>query len=91
MQRAGDRIIIRTYERGVEDETLACGTGTVAAALASVIENVAEVSGIKAETRGGLLEVRFRRKGRVSFSDIWLIGPAKHVFEGIADTDDFTD
>ena len=88
VQRALDHIIIRTYERGVENETLACGTGTVAAALASVIDSHSKDVSIKAETRGGLLEVRFRHKGRLSFSDIWLIGPAKHVFEGIVDTDD---
>ncbi len=90
VKRAGDHIIIRTYERGVENETLACGTGTVASAIASVIESPRQDANIIAETRGGMLEVRFRRRGRVSFSDIWLIGPAKHVFEGIVDTDDIT-
>ena len=88
VQRASDHILIRTYERGVENETLACGTGSVAAALASVIDSPSKGESIKTETRGGMLEVRFRRTGRLSFSDIWLTGPAKHVFEGIVDTDD---
>ena len=90
-ERGRDHILIRTYERGVENETLACGTGSVAAALASVIDSPSKVESIKTKTRGGMLEVRFRRTGKLSFSDIWLIGPAKHVFEGIADTDDYTD
>jgi len=72
---------IRTYERGVEGETLSCGTGVTAAAL-SLVDNQHLSSGvIHVNAVGGKLKVGFKRNGNV-FSDIWLIGPATFVFKG---------
>ena len=71
---------IRTYERGVEDETLACGTGVTAAALAYALRHkTAEETTV--EARGGTLAVRFRADG-AGFREVWLCGPATPVFEG---------
>ncbi len=87
VEPADNKIRIRTYERGVENETLACGTGSVAAALCAVIEKELYSNNIKIDTRGGLLEINFRRTGKTAFTDIWLTGPAKLVFEGKIDID----
>ncbi|NND77949.1 MAG: diaminopimelate epimerase [Flavobacteriales bacterium] len=74
-------IKMRTYERGVEGETLSCGTGVTAAALAHANGNEGE---IYVETKGGKLLVKYVRDGNV-FKDIWLCGPAKKVYEGELD------
>jgi diaminopimelate epimerase len=72
---------IRTYERGVENETLACGTGSVATALVSAAGGEVR-SPVRLATRGGEeLTVYFRRRGTV-FSDVYLEGEADLVFEG---------
>jgi diaminopimelate epimerase len=73
---------VRTYERGVEDETLSCGTGVTAAAMAYAIKNniQGEIS-VPIQTKGGNLEVRFHRNER-KFTQVFLIGPAVKVFEG---------
>ena len=74
-------IAIRTYERGVEDETLACGTGMVASALIHATLSGAP-SPVKVLVKGGdTLEVGFTRDGD-SFRDVTLTGPAVIVFEG---------
>lgn len=75
---------IRTYERGVEDETLACGTGVTAAAIASYRRRglSAGYAEIPVHAQGGDLAVRFHANADGSFSDIWLCGPAEQVFEG---------
>jgi diaminopimelate epimerase len=80
-RRGDDRIAIRTYERGVEDETLACGTGVVASALIySALENVA--GPIHVLVKGGdELSVSFKRDSE-QFTDVTLTGPADFVFEG---------
>ena len=75
-------ISIRTYERGVEDETLACGTGVVAAAIASAFSSTIAVADWKVHARGGQLRVTFNRIGPQAFSDVRLIGPAVEVFTG---------
>lgn len=73
---------LRTYERGVEQETLACGTGAVAVALAAAKLNLLS-SPIKVMPRSGdLLTVSFRRSGK-EFLEIRLQGPARNVFQGI--------
>ncbi|MEJ6736666.1 MAG: diaminopimelate epimerase [Flavobacteriales bacterium] len=72
---------IRTYERGVEDETLSCGTGVTAAALSLADTNKLAAGVISINAVGGILKVGFKRNGNV-FSDIWLIGPATLVFKG---------
>ena len=71
---------IRTYERGVEDETLACGTGTVASALVSSYKNLVKPP-VKVETRGGeILKVDFDPSNE---SDVFLEGLTRIAFEGI--------
>ena len=79
-----DCIFVRTYERGVEDETLACGTGVTAAAIASYLHRGFERgrTEIPVHAKGGDLAVRFQANGDGYFSDIWLCGPAEQVFEG---------
>jgi diaminopimelate epimerase len=85
---ADNTIFVRTYERGVEDETLSCGTGVVASALAASFRGY--TSPVKIKALGGDLSVEFKsnRSGLPVagqdgiFTDIFLIGPAKLVFEG---------
>ncbi|NOT37927.1 MAG: diaminopimelate epimerase [Saprospiraceae bacterium] len=77
-----EEINIATYERGVENETLACGTGIAAAAYYSAIFN--KLSGqqtIKVNAKGGALEVQMTIDGSRA-TDIWLTGPAKRVYSG---------
>ena len=82
-----DGLCIRTYERGVEDETLACGTGVTAAALAHFRrgKGMPGAAGIQVQAKGGNLKVRFTAHADGSFSDIWLCGPAQRVFDGNID------
>jgi diaminopimelate epimerase len=76
-----DIIYIRTYERGVEEETLACGTGVTAAAIAAAIESKSDRNDYQIKALGGDLNVRFVREGDV-FTQVWLRGPAALVFYG---------
>lgn len=81
----GSNLFVRTYERGVENETLSCGTGVTASALAAALEGVAPESGaVAVETTGGSLNVHYHRRGD-GFDNIWLEGPAKFVFTGTID------
>lgn len=77
---------VRTYERGVEGETLACGTGSTAAALAASC-HLAMPEGnavFRVLTRSGeILRVYFHKKKDCSFSDVWLEGGAKIVYKGV--------
>ncbi|MDD5449213.1 MAG: diaminopimelate epimerase [Candidatus Omnitrophica bacterium] len=74
---------IRTYERGVEDETLACGTGSVASALLAHYLKLTKKSPVAVETRGGeVLKVYFDFKDD-RFSDVWLEGSAAIAYKGI--------
>jgi diaminopimelate epimerase len=80
-----DHISIRTYERGVEDETLACGTGMVASALIHHLLTGAP-SPIKVDVAGGdTLEIGFDKTGDQAFTNVTLTGPADFVFEGEID------
>lgn len=80
-------IRVRTYERGVEDETLACGTGSVASALIAAALGEAE-SPVQVKTRGGeLLTVSFQREGAHSFSDVFLEGDTCLIYEGVLKRD----
>lgn len=81
VQEVDNGIFVRTYERGVEDETFSCGTGVTAAALTAAPPEEGTYN-IPVETLGGHLEISFTRTGERSFSDIWLCGPATLVFEG---------
>ena len=74
-------IFVRTYERGVEDETLSCGTGVTASAIASVLAGHFDINIINVTTRGGNLSVEFKVK-KNKITDIWLCGPAIFVFKG---------
>jgi diaminopimelate epimerase len=75
-------IEIRTYERGVEDETLACGTGMVASALIHHLLTGAP-SPVKVDVAGGdTLEIGFERTADGAFRNVTLTGPADFVFEG---------
>lgn len=74
-------IIVRTYERGVEDETYSCGTGITASALIFA-HNENGFNRIEVQTKGGHLAVEFEKTGPKSFENIWLCGPAVFVFKG---------
>jgi diaminopimelate epimerase len=78
----GEPWLIRTYERGVEGETLACGTGTVAAGAALAARGEAELP-VGFRSRGGeALQVRAALDGRQA-SDVWLRGQGKLVFRAV--------
>ena len=83
-QKRPDEIIVRTYERGVEDETLSCGTGVTASALACY-HNELGYNDVRVITKGGKLTVKYDRVGENYFENIWLCGPAVKVFEGTID------
>jgi len=73
---------IRTYERGVEDETLSCGTGATAAAIAMHFMKKSSSDNIVLETKGGALHVSFHYADGV-YSNVWLSGAANFVFQGV--------
>lgn len=76
-----DHLFVRTYERGVEDETFSCGTGVTAAALINA-HNDAGFNHVDVKTLGGNLFVEYEKTGEETFHDIWLCGPARQVFKG---------
>ncbi len=76
-----DKIFVRTYERGVENETLSCGTGVTAAALVCY-HNENGFNEVEVKTLGGKLNVEFDRIDDGKFRNIWLCGPAQRVFDG---------
>jgi diaminopimelate epimerase len=77
-----DKIIVRTYERGVEDETYSCGTGVTAAALVCW-HNENGFNDVEVKTLGGKLNVEFDRLDDDRYVNIWLTGPANKVYEGM--------
>lgn len=84
-QEKPDAITVRTYERGVEDETLSCGTGVTASALVCY-HNEVGYNDVTVTTKGGELVVKYDRYNDNSYTNIWLCGPAEKVFEGKTET-----
>ena len=82
IQREGDQLFVRTYERGVENETYSCGTGVVAAAICAALNDGTDKTAYRIKTMGGDLSVSFRRSGPDRFEDIILEGPAVFIFSG---------
>ena len=80
----GDHILVATYERGVEDETLSCGTGVTAAAIAFAIHTKKGLGEhqVAIQTKGGELSVNFTAAPDQTFQDVWLNGKATKVFTG---------
>ncbi|MGD2174547.1 MAG: diaminopimelate epimerase [Candidatus Brocadiaceae bacterium] len=82
VQPVGERAIdIRTYERGVEAETLACGTGAIAAAVVSSALGHVEGPPVNVGVRGGQLVIDFRRDG-AGIRDVRLSGDARFIYQG---------
>ncbi len=77
-----DSLTVRTYERGVEDETLSCGTGVTASAIASFFRGEITSLPVKVFTRGGELQVSFFPTEDGDFADVFLTGEAMPVFRG---------
>jgi diaminopimelate epimerase len=82
-----DGIYVRTYERGVEDETYSCGTGVTAAALMSA-HNDNGFNRVEVKTQGGHLSVEFDKVDDDHFTNIWLCGPAELVYKGVIELAD---
>jgi diaminopimelate epimerase len=78
----GDGISIRTYERGVYDETMACGTGATACAAASLLLRKLKEGVVSVSTRGGVLRIEVREDGRA-----FMTGPATKVYDGSIEVD----
>lgn len=76
-----DIIMVRTYERGVEDETYSCGTGVTASALMFAHNDIG-FNRIEVKTKGGYLAVEFNKVNDTTFNNIWLCGPATFVYKG---------
>ncbi|MEZ5013065.1 MAG: diaminopimelate epimerase [Chitinophagales bacterium] len=85
VERLDDGVFVRTYERGVEDETLSCGTGVTAVAIAYGTEKYLQPGkqSIPVKTLGGNLRVEYTLSESGLITDVILIGPAEFVFEGI--------
>jgi diaminopimelate epimerase len=82
VERTGeDSIYVRTYERGVEDETMSCGTGVTASALLNA-HNENGFNRVEVKTPGGNLSVEFNKIDEEHFENIWLCGPAEFVYKG---------
>lgn len=81
-QKSKSEIRVETYERGVEDETLSCGTGVTACGLIQLAKHP-DLNRVSVETKGGNLSVEAKANGAGGFNSIWLIGPATSVFHGL--------
>ena len=91
VQVTGDGAIrMRTYERGVENETLACGTGATAAAIVTGFTRQPRIDRYTVAVPGGSLSVRFSHEpGTQVYTDVRLTGPARRVFTGTFDSENF--
>jgi diaminopimelate epimerase len=84
IERKNEGLWVRTYERGVENETLACGTGVTAACIvAGLTQKSTKKNSCEAITPGGKLFVKFNQVDENTFDNIWLEGPALFVFEAM--------
>ena len=84
VEKGTDKLLIGTYERGVEDETLSCGTGVTAAALSFAVNNSKTTDNqVNIQSKGGDLTVSFQKVSDRHFTDIWLGGKAQQVFSGV--------
>ena len=81
----GEKLFVRTYERGVEDETLACGTGVTASAISASFYSDSDKNSYDIITKGGNLKVSFKKQDDNTFNDIWLTGSATFVFKSKID------
>ena len=81
-EHASDELSIATYERGVENETLSCGTGATACALIHAAKEMHYNGLIKVRTKGGLLQISYESNGKSKFTQVHLIGPAKFIYDG---------
>ncbi len=81
VEKTDNGIVVRTYERGVENETFSCGTGVVASAVINSISENKNENLVAVKTLGGNLSVELS-KNENGFNNIWLIGPAEYVFKG---------
>lgn len=83
IEKKDEQLFVRTYERGVEDETLSCGTGVTASALVAAYNNMSNSKNkCLIKTLGGNLEVNFEKVLDYNFYNIWLKGPAISVYKG---------
>ncbi len=84
VSQENNQLIVYTYERGVECETLACGTGVTASALCAAFRSGIKSGQFFITAKGGRLSVRFKSSNN-RFTDVWLKGPARKVFDGKID------
>ncbi|MDA9066225.1 diaminopimelate epimerase [Flavobacteriales bacterium] len=81
VQKVGETLEMRTYERGVEDETLSCGTGATAVAISGAIKH-GLTSPVAIKVQGGDLQIKFNQISDNEFDNIWLIGKGEQVYSG---------
>ena len=83
VEKEKNNILVATYERGVEDETLSCGTGVTAAAISYILQNPnrKKKQSVSIRSKGGDLKVLFE-KNKKGAENIWLCGKAEQVFQG---------
>lgn len=86
LQSINGRWHMRTYERGVEQETLSCGTGATAAGLFIMDQSTQVLNQVELQTLGGKLTILAQKTGPFQFKSVYLKGSVKHVFNGVWQT-----